>query len=368
MLRFKLAEPLSADIDTDFKCWIVEEQKDTYIDRVSISPGSTVKTYNQLANPNWQASDNSFSLSSETGLKTWTDLLGSSVQTSQQLVDTYFSGSLSGMKLNIDYSDFNNFIFYSSATERIENFKYKLQLLEYYTSQSSVISQISGANAALNAAEYETYRTNLVSGFDAFEKYLYYESSSKLTTYDIPKEKPIYAELTGSYVLPSPKSSSIYPYVLFSVTSSEFTTWYNNLIVTASQFDSYNYNSLEYRIPEYIRFDETKQTIITFVRMLGQHYDILYSYIHHMNSIHKRNENPKLGMPNELLYNVAKQFGWTLSHGNQQQELWSYVLGTDEFGIPTTGSNSVNGTSLSAKDRTYAIWRGSRCRRKCYLV
>ena len=42
-LYVKLAEPLSADIDVDFKCWIVEEQKDTYIDRVSIIAKSFTK-------------------------------------------------------------------------------------------------------------------------------------------------------------------------------------------------------------------------------------------------------------------------------------------------------------------------------------
>jgi hypothetical protein len=73
--------------------------------------------------------------------------------------------------------------------------------------------------------------------------------------------------------------------------------------------------------------------------MLGQHYDILYTYVHHASLIHKREENPKLGMPNELLYSVAKQFGWTLTNGKQNQELWEYVLGTNDAGIPLTGSN-----------------------------
>ena len=152
-LYVKLQEPLSVDIDVDFKCWVVEEQKDTYIDRVSITAKTFTKQYNKLSNPNWQASD-TLHLSSETGFKTWTDLLGSSTQTSQQIVDTYFSGSLSGIQLNIDYSDFNNFIFYSSATERLINFKYKLELLEYYASQSLVIAQISGSDATTNSAEY----------------------------------------------------------------------------------------------------------------------------------------------------------------------------------------------------------------------
>jgi hypothetical protein len=355
-LYVKLAEPLSADIDVDFKCWIVEEQKDTYIDRVSIIAKSFTKQYNTLSNPNWQA-NNTLNLSTETGFKTWTDLLGSSTQTSQQIVDSYFSGSLSGAQLNIDYSDFNNFIFYSSATERLSNFKYKLQLLEYYASQSILISQISGSNAESNSAEYTQYQTNLIGGFDAFEKYLYYDSSSKLTTYDIAKENAVYADLTGSYVQPVPKSTSTYPYALYSVTSSQFNTWYNSLLDSASLYDSFNLNSLEYSIPEFIRFNTDNEQMVLFVRMLGHHYDIIYSYINHMNQIHTREENPKLGMPNELLYSVAKQFGWNLTNGNQQQELWSYVLGTSETGTPQTGSNSVNGTSLSARDRTYTVWR-----------
>jgi hypothetical protein len=355
-LYVKLAEPLAADIDVDFKCWIVEEQKETYIDRVSIIPTISQRQFNQLANPNWQA-NSTINVSSETGFKTWTELLGSSTQTSQQIVDTYFSGSLSGMQLNIDYSDFNNFIFYSSATERLINYKYKLQLLEYYTSQSLIVSQISGSVATTNALDYNNLKTNLVGGFDAFEKYLYYESQSVLYTHSVPNENAIVTSITGSYVTPSPKSSATYPYTLYAISSSQFTTWYNNLYATASLYDSLNYNSLINTVPEYIRLDEANNGLITFVNMLGHHYDIVYSYINHMSKIHSREENPKLGMPNELLYSVAKQFGWNLIDGNQQQELWSYVLGTDETGTPQTGSNSVNGTSLSAKDRTYAVWR-----------
>ncbi len=355
-LYVKLDEPLSANIDINFKCWIVEEQKDTFIDRVSISTSTPERQFNRLANPNWQATSIT-NISSETGFKTWTDLLGSSTQTSQQIVDAYFSGSLSGVKLNIDYSAFNNFIFYSSATERLENFKYKLELIEYYTSQSLVISQVSGSVATTNQIDFEQQKTNLISGFDEFEKYLYYESSSKITTYEIPAVTSNINTVTGSYIQPVPKSNLTIPYTLYSITSSQFTTWYNNVFDSASLYDSLNVKSLAYTIPEFIRTNESNASIITFANMLGHHYDILYTYINHMSQTLTREENPKLGMPNELLYSVAKQFGWNLIDGNQQQELWSYVLGTDESGIPTTGSNSVNGTSLSAKDRTYAIWR-----------
>jgi hypothetical protein len=49
----------------------------------------------------------------------------------------------------------------------------------------------------------------------------------------------------------------------------------------------------------------------------------------------KREENPKLGMPNELLYSVAKQFGWNLTMEINIKILWQYVLGTNETGTPT---------------------------------
>ena len=352
----KLYEPLPTTINVNFKCWIVEELKSPYIDRVSITPSSLGNKFNKLSNPNWQANA-SYNTSTETGLKNWNDLLGSSVQTSQQIVDAYFSGSLSGVKLNIDYSDFNNFIFYSSATERLENFKYKLQLLEYYASQSLIVSQLSGSVATTNAADFELNRTKLISGFDSFENYLYYQSSSVLSTHEIPHESPNVASITGSYITPVPKTNSTIPYTLSTINSTQFNTWYNNLIATASLYDQLNINSLVYTIPEFIRYDVNNEELSTFVNMLGHHYDILYTYINHMSKINKREENPKLGMPNELLYSVAKQFGWNLTDGNQYLDLWQYVLGTNETGTPLTGSNSVGDPSVPGRDMTYAVWR-----------
>jgi hypothetical protein len=355
-LYVKLYEPLPQNITVDFKCWVVEEQKPAYIDTVDISSIGSLKTFKSLANPNWQANAIA-NTSTETSLKTWTDLLSSTTQTSQQLVDTYFSGSLMGMQLNIDYSDFNNFIFYSSARERLQNFKYKLELLEYYTSQSLFVSTLSGSVATTNALDFGVLKTNLVSGFDNFEKYLYYESSSKLTTFDIPKESFNVTELTGSYIQPVPKTNSTKPYALTSTTSSIFKSWYNNLFETASLYDLSNINALIYTIPEFLTLDISNTNFTTFVHMLGQHYDILYTYVHHASLLHKREENPKLGMPNELLYSVAKQFGWTLTNGKQNQELWEYILGTNEAGIPLTGSNSVGDPAVSGQNTTYAIWR-----------
>ena len=350
----KLLDPLPDDIDVDFKCWIVEEQKPSYIDLVSITPYVAPKKYNNLSMPNWYANAN-YNTSTSTGLKNWNELLGNGLQTSQQIVDTYFSSS--GAQLNIDYRDFNNFVFYSSAEERIKNFKYKLELLEYYTNQSSDIALISGSIATTNVADYNLRKSNLIGGFDAFEKFLYYESSSKLTTYDVPAESPNVPNFTGSYISPAPKLNTTKPFVNASVTSSAFNNWYSGLLDSASLYDSLNLNALRTAVPQYIRINASNGDLDLFVNMLGHHYDVIYTYVNHMSKIHSREENPKLGMPNELLYSVAKQFGWNLTNGNQQHDIWQYIFGTDEAGTPITGSNSVTGTGMSSKDITYSVWR-----------
>jgi hypothetical protein len=355
-LYVKLRDPLPLDLEINFKCWVVEEQKPTYIDRVHITSAIPIKTFTTLASANWDANAE-FSISSETNFKTWNELLGSSVQTSQQIVDSYFSVSLTGIDLNIDFSDFNNFIFYSSATERLSNFKFKLTLLEYYQSQSLLVSLISGSVATTNATDYLSQSTALISGFDAFEKYLYYESSSILTTHNIPVINPTVANLTGSYIQPIPKQNTTKPYTLFPVNSIEFNNWYDSAFEYARQYDTYNIHALIYAIPEWITSNPDNSDLFAFINMLGHHYDIIYTYVNHMSKIHSREENPKLGMPNELLYSVAKQFGWNLSSGNQYQDLWEYVLGTNDQGIPTTGSLSVGDPAVSGKNMTYAVWR-----------
>ena len=356
-LYVKLLDPLDEDIQEDFQAWVVEEVKLPYVDRISIRPVETPVQYNQLSAANWDAIPDSMLSTPNVEYRAWTDLLGSGLQTSQQIIDTLFSGSLQGMKLNIDYSDFNNFVFYSSATERVENFKYKLELLEYYNAQSIATSQISGSVATTNASDFTTQFNQLIGTFDNFEKFLYYESSSIQFNNEIPHPNPNVTEITGSYISPIPKSNSSRPYINVSVTSSLFETWYTNLISDAQEYDSYNFNSLINTLPNYIQRETDKLGLISFINMLGQHYDVLYTYISNMTQIHNRDEHPKLGMPNELLYSVAKQFGWNLVNGKQGEELWSYLLGTNETGTPLTGSNSVTGDSLSAQDQTYVVWR-----------
>jgi len=355
-LFVKLYEPIDKTYKKNLKLWIVREKKNPYVDNIQIAEKVIPTKFNIMQGTNWYASTEQ-ETSNETSFKTWNELLGSSLQTSQQIIDNYFSGSLGGIKINIDYTDFNNFVFYSSATDRLDNFKYKLELLEHYLQQSESISQISGPAAVNNAIENKTLYTSLVGGLDDFEKFLFHESSSGLFNNEIPVLNPTVAEVTGSYITPIPKKNSTRPYQHYSITSSIFEQWYNDLHEKAELYDLRNNNKILQAVPKFMLSDESGVQLSTFVNMLGQHYDVLYTYINKMTSISSRDEHPKLGMPNELLYTVAKQFGWKLTNGAQSEDLWKYTLGTDEFGVPLTGSNSVGDASVPLQDVTFNIWR-----------
>lgn len=356
-LYVKLLDRLPDDIDIKFKCWVVEETRPTYVDYITLYDTSKKFSGRRLKNANFEVQVDGLNSSFETGVKNWNTLLGSSTSVSQRIVDNYFSGSLSNDQLNLDYRDFNNFIFYSSAEQRLVNFKNKLESVEYYNSQINFLQTVSGSTAITNIEDYQKSLTDVIGSFDSFEKYLYYESSSVLTSNSIPSINPTVSSLTGSYVFPAPKSNSTKPYINYATTSSNFKSWYDSLIETASLYDTLNLNRLYNILPEVSRIVDTDGQLELFVDMLGHHYDILYTHVKQVSEIYKREENPKLGVPNELLPHIAKQFGWKLQDGNQYQELWQYTLGTDESGTPLTGSNTVGDPSVAGKEMTYHTWR-----------
>ena len=107
-------------------------------------------------------------------------------------------------------------------------------------------------------------------------------------------------------------------------------------------------------VPASIVEDPLNKEYVLFVDMIGHHFDITWSYIHALTSINEREEHPYDGMPNELLYDVAKSMGWKLTHGKDTSNLWEFGLGTDKFGnVPNSGSLP----SKSHEDINNEVWR-----------
>ncbi len=340
-LYVKLYQPLPLDVREKRRFWIVQQVRQPYTDNVVLYKKPVVAPSRTLKGPNFET-DVKYGKIVETNFQNWNELLGSSLSTSQQIIDKVFSGSLAGSHLGIDYSGFQNFVNYSSGAERIANFKYKVGLIEYYDAQVGTLNNISESSEVnANKVLYRKYKDNVIGGFDGFEKYLYYEnliSGSHYThgvsgsnifhdTFHIdtwPKEG-YGVSTTGKPVIKN-------QYTLCHTTSSQAIAWYEGIHASASLWDVHNSNALIKTVPEHIRDDAQNSEFEIFVNMIGHHYDIMWSYIKHQTDVWNRDEHYAHGLSKDLLYDAAKGLGWHLVNGNQSERLFEYLLGTNEEG------------------------------------
>ncbi len=340
----KLYKPIDDEIDEKDTLWIGLEMMNPYVDTVILTSPIVQSQTHKLRGPNYDIDVNQWS-SNATIFKSWNDLLDSDAPTTQRIIDSTLSGSAYA-RLNIDYTDFSNFVFYSSAQERVENFYYKLGLIESYNTAIGVLQTSTGSLTTYVSSSVVTNQNRIntiLSNFDSFERWLYYEGTSSIFTHDV----------SGS-VKPFPKYLSNGKYILQHSTSSYGLSWYNGTVASASAYDQQNVNRLWWSIPEHILMDEGNNDYVLFVDMVGQHFDNLYGYTKALTAIHERDEHPDRGVSNDLLYPIAKSFGWNLQNTRQLSDLWFYKAGTNAQGqYENTGSIF----SRSDEDQTQTIWR-----------
>ena len=339
-LYIKLYKPLPEGVAIKQKFWISLQVRQPYTDNAVLYKKPIEQPTSTMKGPNFEI-DTKYGAITETNYQTWNDLLGSNISTSQQIIDKMFSGSLAGATLGIDYSGFQNFINFSSAKERLSNFKYKVELLEYYNTQITTLNAISESTEInSNIALYRKYKDNVVGGFDGFEQYLYKEQTGSIYTHGVSGSAIFEDKFT---VQPWPKvqysltssADGFHPasqYKLHDSTNVEVTTWYSGLLLSASLWDVHNDSSLIKSVPEHIREDANNSEFELFVNMIGHHYDIMWTYINHQTNVWNRDEHSVHGLSKDLLYETAKSMGWHLVNGNQSERLFEYLLGTNELG------------------------------------
>jgi hypothetical protein len=340
----KLLKPLEPSIEIGDNLSVDARILKTWVDKVIAFPALQSQDKDDFSTPNFAIEMESYGKSDGTDFKTWNDLLDANLSTSQQIIDYYFSGSLGKIKLNIQYNDFQNYIHFSSATERVDNFVYKLQQIEAYNSRIDLLTGVSGSAALTNISQSITRRDKIVGAFDGFEYWMYYQDTSSIYTH---------WSSSAFTITPYPKVST-FPYVLQPLTSSQAQSWYAGVHSSASLYDSQNPARLRNFIPIHLQEDDKNSDYITFIDMIGQHFDISWTYINSLSDINKREEHPWDGMSDDLLFNVAKSMGWSLSNGYGDSDLWNYVLGTDQ-----TGSLQQTG-QLKTKSREKIVketWR-----------
>lgn len=339
----KLYTELPIDLENE-NCSIDIVVRDSYIERIQVFPHNKEEEIEDFSSPNFNIDLGNYAKSQGTDFKTWNSLLDTNLSTSQQIIDKYISGSFGEVNLNIDYTSFDNFVKYSSAVERVNNLKYKLELIESYNSRISILESVSGSEALTNISQSITRRDAVISGMDGWERWMYYQSTGSLYTHYSSSQYTI---------SPWPKQSE-YPVVNYSVTSAEGISHYNGLIDSASIYDALNDSRLTKLIPASIVEDTLNQDYILFVDMIGHHFDITWSYIKALTSLSQREEHPYDGIPNEMLFDAAKSMGWKLTQGKPRSDLWKFAVGTDKLGNP------IQSGSLKSKPDeqiNYEVWR-----------
>jgi len=246
-----------------------------------------------------------------------------------------------GAELSIDYSDYTNFINFSSAQERLENFKYKFDLIQTYRSQSNSIYTANNTEGGITGSReyYDGLINNILSNFDHYDRFLYYESSS----YSWPKtgvRKP-YTLVTGS-----------------AATGSG--SWYETQLTSASVFDSSNPHSLENTIPEFLREDPNNTKYLKFIHMIGQHFDNLWLYTKAVSDKYDGDNRLDHGISKDLIQDALKNFGVKLYSSNKStQELFNiftgnfYEMTSEEFGSRLPSASFITGSDQSTSEENY---------------
>lgn len=351
ILYIKLYAPLLSDLANNDNCHIAYKVLEDYSDVFNVrSTNNSINDLSKypnsvkiLSNSNFMlCSDNE--ISNETDVKNWDSLLDSDTDTTNSILSKVFSGS-ADIDLNLDFTDYKNFVYYGSALERIKNYDYKLKLIEYYDVQyKQTENSVSGSIYVIKSANNYSDKINKIkNSFDKFEVFLN-EKTGSLFSYDI----------TGS-VEPNPKYIQNGKYINFHTTSSQYLSWYGKNIGVATEFDRTNYTSFYYNTPDHILRDDRNSQYVMFLHMIGQHFDNTYNFIRKLTSIHERDEHPERGIPNNLLPYYVKSLGWKIQNTRNLSDLWLYKLGTNSTGSYEEPSGDL--VSKSYENLTHQIWR-----------
>ena len=221
-------------------------------------------------------------------------------------------------QIAINHNDYTDFIHFSSAEERLRNFKYKFQLLESYQESLNTLNSSSYAGQGISGSKsyYQNLITGSVNNFDHYDRFLYYESGSKSW----------------------PKSSTEKPHTNYPSTSSEATNWFNAQIISASNYDVTNFDILTNTIPTFIREDSNNEQYLMFIHMIGQHFDNLWIYFKAVSDKYDADNRLNFGVSKDLVREAIESFGINLYNSNQNLDnLFASFVGENY----DTGSESI---------------------------
>ena len=272
----------------------------------------------------------SLNLTQESGVASqvynYNSLIGTNLTSSANQVKNLLNRK--EVSISVDYTDYNDFIQFSSAYTRLENFVYKVGLIEQYQNTlNNILSQITDGGTGSIAysesnAEFTSKIAEIEKNFDGYEYFLYYNSGSEY-----------------SY----PKSNTEPPFTLYSTGSSEVLTWlgsadpsnayYGGQSLSASNYDEENDNYLKNTIPEYLKTDPNNAKYELFVDMVAQQYDNTWLYTKNITTRFDADNRLDYGISKDLVADAIKDFGIKLYSNNfNTDDLYTAFLGITPSG------------------------------------
>lgn len=237
-------------------------------------------------------------------------------------------------ELNTDYTDFSNFVFFSSVEQRIINFYEKASLIEDYNNQITSLNTIpNSTEASASKAVYQTRINNLVTNFDGYDYYLYFDSSSQSW----------------------PKSNSTQPYTLYSTGSSQVLNWYSTQLTSASLYDEQNANYIYNIYPQYITEDSDNDQFKLFNEMIAQMFDQIWLYTQAIENRQDGDNRLSEGISIDLAADALRSYGITLYESNlSNNDLYTTYLGINPAGgtLPPTGSEWITNYVTASAETT----------------
>jgi len=356
-LLIKLYEPLPDDLDVKDTFWLVNKLAEPISYNIEITvPEETPTSTFSLRGPNFDIAI-SKTAGQSTNLYNYNKLFG--VGSDGIAATSSFNKIKSllqeqSIDINVDYSNFSNFVHFSSATERINNFVYKLSLLEENQANLLRAQSISGTVASSSAVTYQTTIANILEKFDEYEYYLYYSTGSATW----PKR----TDVNGTAIIYN---------IPYSVTSSQAISWLGSaattptgsvvsMLYSASVYDNGNPDYLVNALPEYIREDAENNPAFLFVSMLGQHFDNLYVYYKDVTNRFNANSDNNKGISKDLVGDALKALGIQLyTNSNISDNIYSSLLGIDPLGDITSQAFPTGSEVITNVVNLYAATSGS---------
>ena len=313
----KLYEPLPQQFNVNSQLWVVTQVAEPIAYNIDIN-----ETFDVLDNtiiisgPNYNLNVND-QINNSTNYISYNNLTSTSASYSQG------TGSLkyqlnnilaqTGIDINIDYSNYSDFVHFSSAQTRLENFYYKLSLLGQYQYSASFSNNSSSGSYYVSSSNiiWQSKINEVITTFDDYEYYLYYSSGSTAW----------------------PKTNTAPPYINASTSSVAGQNWFVSQSAVAELYDLENNNALTLAIPSYITDDSDNTQFELFVEMVGQLFDNIFVYLQNITTKNDADNRLTYGVSKDLVADILRDMGITIYQNNfSSNDVYQALIGLTPSG------------------------------------